>query len=496
MESPSVAVYDASDKPLTPVTESSLRPKRRRSLIIGGIVVVLAVAIGLITWRATRHSSSTASGIASGEEVCDPNVKQDAGYITLPNKRDGHYFYWYFESRSNPSQDPLVLWLTGGPGCSSLWALLAENGPCTVNSDLSTTNNPYSWNSNANVIWLDQPISTGYSYGDTWDDDSDSEHDVSENLYNFLQGFLDKHPELEEREFYITGESYAGHYIPPSAHYIWQRNEELASGNVSSSTSSRKHINLKGIAIGNGLTAPSIQYAHFLDMANNSYGIELATKSELALAKNSTSMCTDLIDQCQEDKKVCIAALNECEGGVMSVLYSSPVNPYDIRKPCVTTSTDCYESTSITTYLNSPTIQSYLGVSTDKVPQWEECSNAVSSNFAYSGDYMLNHESYVAALLNSSDIRVLIYAGDADLVCNWIGNYAWTKQLEWTHHDEFNAAKERDFVTSNGSKGGVLRSYENQFTFLRVFDSGHMVPMDQPQVALEMLQRFMGNKTL
>jgi cathepsin A (carboxypeptidase C) len=88
------------------------------------------------------------------------------GYYTVEEKLNKNYFYWLFESRSNPSTDPLIMWLTGGPGCSSQLALLSENGPCSVTADgMSTVNNPFSWNTNANIMWVDQPAGVGYSYG-------------------------------------------------------------------------------------------------------------------------------------------------------------------------------------------------------------------------------------------------------------------------------------------------------------------------------------------
>merc|ERR1712013_687757 len=99
-----------------------------------------------------------------------------------------------FESRSSPSKDPLVLWLTGGPGCSSQLALLAENGPCTVGKDGRTTSvNNYSWNSNANVIWLDQPAATGFSTGLPLTHNEDG---VAKNFYQFMQKFYDTLPQF------------------------------------------------------------------------------------------------------------------------------------------------------------------------------------------------------------------------------------------------------------------------------------------------------------
>jgi carboxypeptidase C (cathepsin A) len=128
-----------------------------------------------------------------------------------------HLWYWFFESRNAPSTDPLVIWLTGGPGCSSLVALFAENGPYIIADDLSLSLNPFSWNSNASVIWIDQPVNTGYSYAEPGDFGATSEAEIADNLYEFLQGFLSQYPKYSELPFYITGESYAGHYIPAAA---------------------------------------------------------------------------------------------------------------------------------------------------------------------------------------------------------------------------------------------------------------------------------------
>ena len=97
--------------------------------------------------------------------ICDKNVKQHAGYFKL-EQQNKEYFYWMFESRRAPSSDPLLLWLTGGPGCSSELALFAENGPCKVNKvGDDTTLNPNSWNTQANLLYIDQPPGTGFSTG-------------------------------------------------------------------------------------------------------------------------------------------------------------------------------------------------------------------------------------------------------------------------------------------------------------------------------------------
>lgn len=219
-------------------------------------------AVPSSTLAPKNTSAPTPLPTVEAKEFTCGTAKNEAGYIKLPNKKDDHYFYWMFESRSSPTTDPLVVWLTGGPGCSSLMALLTENGPCKVSPDLTTTLNPHSWNTEANVVWLDQPTDVGYSYGDAEDLDHD-EDNVQENIYWFLQGFLDKHPEFEGRPLFITGESYGGHYIPAAAHYIWLANK--ANETLQRDT----RINLQGIAIGNGLVNPVVQVRFY-------YGLTLA----------------------------------------------------------------------------------------------------------------------------------------------------------------------------------------------------------------------------
>ena len=130
-----------------------------------------------------------------------------SGYYGV-HKNERHLFYWFFESRTDPSNDPLLVWLTGGPGCSSMLALLAENGPYFLknNSFTDLELNAYSWNNNSNIMWIDNPSGSGYSY-----DDRDiidgvyTENEVASDLYELLQQFLADHPKYSKLPFYVTG---------------------------------------------------------------------------------------------------------------------------------------------------------------------------------------------------------------------------------------------------------------------------------------------------
>lgn len=141
-------------------------------------------------------------------DFCDPTAQGESGYLKVSDSNGNKaYFYQAWTSRGNPATDPVALWLTGGPGCSSQLALYMENGPCQVNADGSgTVYNPYSWNANASMIWLDQPAGAGFSTGDT----DTTAGQTSEDIWYFLQAYFAAHPEQVANEFYITGESYGG----------------------------------------------------------------------------------------------------------------------------------------------------------------------------------------------------------------------------------------------------------------------------------------------
>lgn len=389
---------------------------------------------------------------------------------------DGHnddMFYWMFESRSAPSTDPLVLWLTGGPGCASEVALFYENGPYQFNEDSTLKSNPYSWNQVSNLLYVDQPIGTGFSKGGLHD--AKSETEVAADMAIMLKGFVEQNPEFEGRDFYITGESYAGHYVPAIAHYL-----EFEAEGVK--------LNLKGIAIGNGLTDPYAQYPAY---ATFSYENGLISKAWEDVMFGGMKACQGLIYESQHksaDPKLDVAALEFCQILADSVI-GNPLHPkfnvYDIREPCSTPPL-CYDFSQSDTFLNRADVQTVLGVTGRK---WVECDKLVHT--ALLGDWMTNLMPQIGEILDKTEVEVLVYSGDKDWICNWRGGEAWTEACKWGSKNDFNAA---DYETwnVNGEGAGAMRQFGN-LHFLRVFDAGHMVPMDQPEHALEMVKRFIAN---
>ena len=165
-----------------------------------------------------------------------PSFKQYSGY--LKGGEDVFLHYWFVESQSNPAKDPVILWLNGGPGCSSIDGLLTENGPFRVQSDSKTvTLDKNSWNTLANVLYLESPVGVGYSYYNKNKTFNNTDDTTAQINYLALEDFFKKFPQFSKNPFYITGESYAGVYIPMLAVEMFSRNST---------------INFKGVAIGNG----------------------------------------------------------------------------------------------------------------------------------------------------------------------------------------------------------------------------------------------------
>jgi len=415
-------------------------------------------------------------------KLCDTSVKSYSGYFQTSKESDGRkLFFWFFESRSAPASDPMVLWLTGGPGCSSMLATLAENGPCSISSDgKSTVNNPYSWNTNANVLWVDQPAGTGFSVGSN--PGHMYESTVEDQMYGFLQAWFQHFSQYQKLDFFVTGESYGGHFVPSVSHRVWQGNQQKEG----------LYINLKGLAVGNGLTDPVEQYKWYPEMALNGGKSEGGTAPGVideATAKQMQSQvqpCVDKIAQCTSNAtyEACMEAQSFCNGVFIGPYQQTGMNVYDQRIKCKVPGL-CYDFSSETDWLNSANVQKQLGVS----KKWESCNFAVNAQFQ--GDWMLRYDNKLIDMLGFG-VRVLIYAGDCDFICNWLGNKHWTLKLDWPHNAGFNAAEDKPYMLS-GKQAGRIRTAHG-FSFMQVYQAGHMVPMDQPEVALQMINQFITDK--
>ncbi|KAI3755526.1 hypothetical protein L1987_55329 [Smallanthus sonchifolius] len=390
---------------------------------------------------------------------------QYSGYVTVDPNHGRALFYYLAESPVNSSTNPLVLWLNGGPGCSSFGnGAMMELGPFRVNADNRTlSRNKYAWNNIANVLFLESPAGVGFSYSNTSSDYETGDIQTAKDSYTFLINWLERFPEYKTRDFYITGESYAGHYVPQLAQLILQNNK----------ITNQTVINLKGIAIGNAYvdheTGKTGMFDYFWTHAIISDEIH-----EGIISNCNFSDGANITDACYEYQYQAYAAKSniffyDIYAPLCSPSIKPPISGFD---PC----SDNY----ILGYLNTPDVQQSLHA---KPVQWESCSGLVG---AYWKDMPLTVLPVIQDLM-ASGISVWIYSGDTDgRVSVTTTRYAINKLqtsvkvpwYPWMHQ---------------GEVGGYVVGYEN-LTFVTIRGAGHFVPSYQPGRALAFFTSFLEGK--
>lgn len=367
-----------------------------------------------------------------------------------------------------------MLWLNGGPGCSSLTGLFLELGPATINKKIEVVSNPYAWNNNASVIFLEQPVNVGYSYGSGSVSDTIA---AGKDVYALLSLFFHQFPEYAEQDFHIAGESYGGHYVPTFATEILAHKD--------------RNINLKSILVGNGLTDEYTQYAHYRPMAcgDGGYPAVLGEKDCKSM-DNSLERCQKLIKACYDSESAwkCVPAAIYCNNAFILPYQQTGFNPYDVRMKCEDSNNLCYEALAwISEWLNKPETIEALGV---EVHGYESCNWEVNRDFMLRGDWMKPIFRVIPKLLEQ--IPVLIYAGDADFICNWLGNKAWVHDLDWHGNKKFNASESKTLKVGSGKNAheyGNVKSFNN-LTWMQIYKAGHMTPMDEPAGSVDFLNRW------
>ncbi|RCI16257.1 hypothetical protein L249_3188, partial [Ophiocordyceps polyrhachis-furcata BCC 54312] len=427
----------------------------------------------LVTAQDGEASKGTGVRTFDTSELGVDKVKQFSGYID-DNQQDKHMFYWFFESRGDPAKDPVMLWVEGGPACSSMLGLFQQVGPSRIGKDLKPVLNPFSWTNRTSMIFVDQPANTGFSHTSGH---VNSTKEAAKEVVTALSTFMKQFPEYAKQDFYVAGTSYSGHFVPAIAAEILSRPES--------------NINLKGAIIGNGLTDPKIQFRSLRPMACGEGGIPAVLNQTLCSALAAAEApCQKMLQDCydKEETKTCLSAMQQCFAAPLSL--DPTLNVYDLRKPCLGSSVNfCSDDVEpIEKFLNLASVQKVLGV--EAVDKWETCVQGAGGDIQRTGDGAKPSQQFVTKILDSK-IPVLVFAGDADYICSWLGNRDWTNALEWTGREAFGGAETKALrVASDGKEYGNIKSAAG-LSFARIFGAGHFAILDQSEGTLDLVSRFL-----
>lgn len=431
----------------------------------------------------------------------EPLLKQFAGHVAITPEHHGNLFFWLYKNRHIANRSRLVIWLNGGPGCSSMDGALMEIGPYRVNENGTLRYNDGSWDEFANLLFVDNPVGTGFSYvdGDSY------VHELTEmadQMVVFLEKWFTIFPEhstddvsrprarvtivrgLMVLQLYIAGESYAGQHIPYVAQAILKRNDANPT----------KQWNLSGLLIGNGWMSGPDQYPSYLEMAYEAGLVQSGSDAEKHIQAQQGQCLKDL-EAGGKDK----VDTGTCEGILHEILRLSQtdagcVNMYDVRLH------DSYPScgmawppdlTQVTPYLRRDDVTSALHINPDKKSGWQECNGQVSRNF----NPKTSQPSVKLMPQLLARVPVVLFSGDKDLICNHIGTETMISNLRFNNGVGMEispgvTAPRRDWEFE-GEPAGIYQTARN-LTYVKFYNSSHMVPFDYPRRTRDMLDRFMG----
>ncbi|GAA5981126.1 hypothetical protein JCM11641_003121 [Rhodosporidiobolus odoratus] len=394
---------------------------------------------------------------------------------------DAHLYFFMVRNRHIADTERTLLWFNGGPGCSSFDGGMMEIGPFRLvpNSGGELVEAKGAWNEYANVIFVDQPVGTGYSYMAT----NSYVHDLPEaaqHVVEFLVRFYQVFPEFISHDTYIAGESYAGQYIPYIATAI------LASTRLS--------MRLKGLLIGNGWIDPYNQYPAYLDFALSAGVIKKSTEAETRVRKAVDDCMKALDKKGEKNTRIHEGLCERILGAVTDSTIQSVngqnmcVNNYDVRL------TDTHPACGMNwppdlfdmhPYLSREDVKSAFHATRHTGP-WLECDGQVGAQFYTPTSTPAVH--LLPALLEK--VPILMFAGAEDLICNYVGIERMLDKLTWSGITGFGNSTEDDWVV-NGKRAGTWISARNM-TYVKINEASHMVPYDQPLAAHDMFLRFVG----
>uniref|UniRef100_A0A0E0INR7 Uncharacterized protein n=1 Tax=Oryza nivara TaxID=4536 RepID=A0A0E0INR7_ORYNI len=459
---------------------------RRRLLLL----LLLLVTCSCLSARERSNSSSSSSSRRvvrhlPGFDGALP-FELETGYVEVDRIAGVRLFYYFIRSESSPADDPLLLWLTGGPGCSAFSGLVYEVGPLTFDVHghghgqlPRLLYKPESWTKRTNVIFLDSPVGTGFSYADTdagfRTGDTIAVHHILVFLNNWFQ---EVHPDFLSNPLYIAGDSYSGMIVPAVTFGI-------------ATSSPKPSLNLKGYLLGNPVTdhnfdAPSkIPFAHGMGLISDQ--LYQAYKKSCSVKHNTQqqSFVKDIYGNHILEPYCTFASPHNPRidkpftSGVRQILQLQDFHLSEISSECRTA-----EYTMSRIWANNDTVREALGIHQGTVPSWQRCNYDILYTYDIKSSVRYHLD------LTTRGYRSLIYSGDHDMIIPFIGTQAWIRSLNFSVVDEWRPW----FV--DGQVAGYTRSYSNNLTFATVKGGGHTAPEYMPKQCLAMLARWVSGNPL
>eukprot|EP00297_Palpitomonas_bilix_P008069 CAMPEP_0113880674 /NCGR_PEP_ID=MMETSP0780_2-20120614/7922_1 /TAXON_ID=652834 /ORGANISM="Palpitomonas bilix" /LENGTH=473 /DNA_ID=CAMNT_0000867387 /DNA_START=186 /DNA_END=1607 /DNA_ORIENTATION=+ /assembly_acc=CAM_ASM_000599 len=392
-----------------------------------------------------------------------------SGFFTTNEEFNSNMFFWFFPSADGNKDAPVLLWLQGGPGGSSLFGLFVENGPLGVNKELKLTDRAVNWNSKYHVLYIDNPVGTGFSFTDSDEGYAKYETDVARDLYSALTQFFFVFSEYQGNDFYVTGESYAGHYVPAISYKIHEENQKGPG----------VFINLKGLGIGDGWCDPETMVPQYADIMFN---MGLADENEAEFIRTGSEEI--------------VGAMQTGDYLKAFHLWDALVNGDQTGFPPYFTNI-----TGSSNYFNilrsdSPPEFVYYGQYLELA---ETRKNIHVGNITYGGgdkvekmiedDVMRSMKPLFPTLL--ANYKVLIYSGQLDVIIGATLSEAFLKSLEWDGRDKYLAAQKQVWKINpkDVEVAGFVRE-AGPLTQAIVRGAGHLVPYDQPDRGFDLLDRW------
>lgn len=395
-------------------------------------------------------------------------VNSYSGYFTVNKTANSNMFFWYFEAKKTPEKAPVILWLQGGPGASSLFGLFTENGPFFVDKAMKLAPREFSWHMDHHLIYIDNPVGTGFSYSDEIGY-ARNEVDVGVNLYEALQQFFTMFPDLRSHPFFVTGESYGGKYVPAIGHRIHKMNAHAPAN---------EHINLAGLAIGNGLSDPlhQLKYGDYLyqlgliDGRGRDLFHKVEKEGEMAIQRRDFDSAFEIFDL--------LINMDELPSGSLFKNMTGLSQYFNYIK-----SSDDGMEERMGQFLQKASTRKAIHVGNNTFHGLEG-ENRVE--VFLKRDVMDSVAPWMTEMIDN--YRVCIYNGQLDIIVAYPLTVNYLNNLAFRDKEKYLNAP-RYIWKVDGEVAGYAKEAGNLVEVL-VRKAGHMAPGDQPKFVMDMLLRL------